>query len=218
MPLISQEEFEKMLEGGEPDLSPYPVFVAPKPTDRGYYRRREMLMRYQQRQAAVIQEAQTLQQAATKADRRMTRVEERVAALEKERDAAASAAQAEGAAFDPARWNEQIEAAQAEGDTLNDEALKAMARANELLAQADGFLADQVDLILPYIRGIKYPQADGTVQVWPRPKDDDDEIAEFEVKARALLQDISEDDWTTMVNAVTGQGQNRVVPTKNSSR
>lgn len=210
--LVSQAEFDQLLEASQPDLSPYPVFVAPKKTDRGYFNRREALMRYQAAQAKLVNELQDLQRQGNKLDKRSAAIRDDLAALKAKRDAAASAS------ADTSDLDRQIASLEADLEALDDQAAPILEKLAPLVEQVDEMVAGQVTIILPYIKAVKYPRADGTAEFWLRPAGGDD-LAAFEDTARALLKDVSEEDFTTMTTAITGPaGGAGAVPTRNGSK
>jgi len=209
--LVSQEEFERLQTVEEPDLAPYPVFVQPRKTDRGYFNRRETLMRYQTAQAKIVGDYQDIQRQANKLDKHSAAVRESLDALKAARDAAE-----EGA--DTTDLDRQIANLQDELDQTEEDAAPLRVKMMDMIGQVDEVTAAQVNIILPYIKAIKYPQPDGTATYWMRPADGDD-LAAFEADARTLLKDISEEDFTTMTDAITGSTSgDRAVPTRNGSR
>lgn len=209
--LVTQEEFDRLLSEEEPDLAPYPVFVQPKKTDRGYFNRRETLMRFQAAYGRLGTDIQDIQRTAAKLATHRTVVRENLDGLTAARDEAE-----EGA--DTTDLDRQIANLSDELSQADDEAIQLDAKALALLEQFTKAQEGQIDIILPYIRAIKYPQADGTATFWMRPAGGDD-LARFETDVRALLKDISEEDFTTMTNAITGTADGaRSVPTRNGSR
>lgn len=209
--LVSQEEFDRLLDETPPDLAPYPVFVQPKKTDRGYFTRRETLMRWQTAQAKFATAYQDIQRETGKLDKQSAAVRESLDNVKAARDAAE-----EGA--DTTDLDRQIANLQDDLDRIQDESAPLLAKMMGLVGQLDEAVEGQVEIILPYIKAIKYPQPDGSSSFWVRPSAGDD-LAQFETDARALLKDISEEDFTTMTNAITGTADGaRSVPTRNGSR
>lgn len=212
---ISQEEFEALLD--EADLSPRPVFVQPKMTDRGYFTRRESVMKYRQGQAKLIREAQGLEREQKKFFKQAERVGSTLDRLEKAKADGIAAASEVGNAYDASAIDGQIAEAEAERDAL-EEQVEVIARKLEAISEETAKFGDlQVDLILPYIRAIMYPQADGTAKYWARPKDIHG-AGEFEEAARALLRDAPGNEFERMLDAITGAGDaSRAVPPKSGS-
>ncbi len=216
---VSQDDFDALLAQDEPDLSPQPVFVQPKITERGYYTRRERLLRYQARQTTVIQELQAQQREATKLERQAERVTANIAALEKAKADSQAATEAAGREFDASSYDQQIAEAQDEIEKLEEQGADIAGKVEGLVTQSNDIFAEQVELILPYIKAIKYPQPDETVKYWMRPKEDGPDLAEFEDAVRPLLRDASEEAFQGMLDAIRGTGNGaRAVPRKSGSR
>lgn len=208
--LITQEEFDRLLEDQEPDLAPFPVFVQPKKTDRGYFSRRETLMRFQTAQARLATDYQDIQRSANKIDKRTADIRERLEVLETAREASGDAADRD--------LTLKIDDLKEELERLEDEASPLRTKLLALVTQLDEAIEGQIEIIMPYIRAIKYPQADGSATFWPRPSGGDD-LARFESDVRTLLKDVSEEDFEKMTNAITGTANGvRSVPTRNGSR
>ena len=192
----------------ETDLTPVPVFVAPTKQDRGYLRRREAILAYTARQMEISTTVSQLQAKMTAYQERAAVVDGQVAALTVARDAAIGEERATA--------EQALAQAAAEQQAVVAEVLGVIDQTREAITtQQDQLFTAQMDLVVPYIRGIKYPQADGTVKVWARPYSREEQD-EFDQEVRALLADASEETFTRMVSAITGAagGQSTVPPAK----
>ena len=178
---LSQAEFEAWLEaendGGRP--SAVPVFVAPKPTDKGFYRRRKAQLEFARRQMAV--------QAET------TKIQTQMQATQSEMAAAGE---------DAKRVEE-----------LAGQSFALLERLNELLAEQQAFVDEQVEYLAPFIRAIKEPREDGTWGYRPRPFAAEEQAA-FDAEVRDLLRESSQAEFDAMLKAASGQGAAPAVPPK----
>ena len=200
--LVSEAEFERLQEQPAAPSGPIPVFVPPKPTDPGYPLRQKSAMAYLAKTTKIQTDAARLQ---LEFEARQKAAQEAGAALAV---AQARLAEEAGDAADVTR-------AQAQVDETTAAVLAMVESLQAKLEEQMAFLDDQVTFLLPYVRGLKYPQPDGTLQVWPRPYGGDD-LAQFESVARGVLGQSTQDEFTSMLRAVTGQGPS--LPPTNAGR
>lgn len=65
-------------------------------------------------------------------------------------------------------------------------------------------IAEMSEFVAPYIRAIKYPQADGTIKYWARPAGAGDDLMRYEADVKALLYDAPGDEFAAMMTAIMG--------------
>lgn len=213
--LLTEEEFLASLEAeeGRPP-SAIPVFMPPKPTDRGYVHRREKALDYQRRAMAVQTAVGQMQTQFAPVQARLNEIVALQTQLGEEK-AQLEATGAATVAIDDALVKLEGEATALAGQTF-----ALLEEINKLSASQVEFLNEQVEFLLPYIRAIKYPSsADGatSARYWARPYGGED-LERFEAEARALLRDSTQNQFNNMLAAVTGQGGQQAVPPKSAGR
>ena len=190
---LSYEELMQAL-GEEAERTPEPVFVAPKPTDKGYHARRKALMDFKMRAADLQKEATKFQTKIERLSAEVTRLMEQLAATPD----------------DGLRATLQT---RIDEETRRIEA--AFAETKALLDLTEALAAEQVEFLLPYFKAIKYPTgADGWTYK-PRPKDGP-ELDAFLAELRPLVMDVSQADLQAMMQAL--DPQTPAVPPKSSGK
>ena len=216
---ISQDEFNALISEAQTDLSPRPVFVQPKLTDRGYFTRREALTTYRAKQTDIIRQGQALERDRKKLAREGEKAQKVVDGLQAAKEEAEKDAEANGFPFDPKPFNEEIAKAQLAVDAFDDQIVDIAEKAKKAIEQGSEIMGAQIALISPYIRAIRYPQADGTNRFWPRPPKDALEHDEFETAVCTLLRDVSQSEFEEMIDAIVGSTSGtRAVPTNSGGK
>jgi len=191
---LSYEDLMQAL-GEETERTPEPVFVAPKPTDKGYHGRRKALMDFKMRAASLQQEAAKFQTKIERLSAEATRLTEQMAATED----------------DGLRATLQT---RIDEETRRIEA--AFAETKAILDLVEGLAAEQVEFLLPYFKAIKYPAGEEGWTYKPRPEEGP-ELDAFLEELRPLVMDASQADLQAMMQALDPVST-PAVPPKSSGR
>lgn len=185
--------YEELLQslGQEAERTPEPVFVAPKPTDKGYHARRKAFMDFKMRAADLQKQATVFQTRVERLTKEVDRLTRQLAETPDE----------------GLRLTLQT---RIEEETRRIEA--AYAETQELLALMDRLAEEQVEFLLPYFKAIKVPTGSDGWMYKARPKSEGPEMDAFLADLRPLVADVSQADLQAMMAALDPQ-QPAVPPT-----
>lgn len=223
---VSQAEFEALLNTeAEEALEPVAVFVAPKPTDRGFHRVRTLRIEFARKQTGLQAEQQGAQAKMTLLKQEVDAVDERMAQWGRERERLRAALDEARAAGDEARVTltqaaldeigRQTAAAEGEQKAALEQMMGLLGTLDELMVKQAAFNEEQLAFLSQFVRAIKYPPTEpgGSWRYWPRPYGGED-LERFEAAARERLAGVSEQEFQAMLQAALGQAGQAAVPPK----